>query len=121
MLKKIPPKGKKLLIIGTTSRREVLDQMEMISAFTKVLHVPQVREPEEVVAVCRESELVPAALLPQLHTRLTGPDGGLSGIGVKKLLGLLDLASQTEEAGRLDKLIAELEEEMSTTFSGAQM
>jgi len=121
LLKKIPPKGKKLLIIGTTSRREVLDQMEMISAFTKVLHVPQVREPEEVVAVCRESELVPAALLPQLHTRLTGPDGGLSGIGVKKLLGLLDLASQTEEAGRLDKLIAELEEEMSTTFSGAQM
>ena len=119
MLKKNPPKGKKLLIIATTSRREVLDQMEMISAFTKVLHVPQVRKPEEVVAVCRESELVPAALLPQLHARLAA--GGLSGIGVKKLLGLLDLASQTGEAGRLDKLIAELEEEMSTTFSGAQM
>merc|ERR1712045_519652 len=39
LLKKNPPKGKRLLVICTTSRREVLQQMEMLSAFTAVLHV----------------------------------------------------------------------------------
>merc|ERR1719266_1490198 len=39
LLKKSPPRGRRLLLICTTSRKDVLDQMEMISAFTDVLHV----------------------------------------------------------------------------------
>ena len=40
--------GKRLLIIATSSRREVLDQMEMISAFTDVLHLPNIQTGEQV-------------------------------------------------------------------------
>ena len=40
LLKKLPPKGRKLLIVATTSRKHVLDELEMLSAFTDVLHVP---------------------------------------------------------------------------------
>ena len=46
LLKKNPPKGRRLLIICTTSRKEVLEQMEMLSAFTDVLHVSNLTRPE---------------------------------------------------------------------------
>jgi vesicle-fusing ATPase len=48
LLKKNPPRGRRLLIICTTSRKEVLEQMEMLSAFTDVLHVSNLSRPEHV-------------------------------------------------------------------------
>ena len=48
LFKKNPPKGRRLLIICTTSRREVLEQMEMLPAFTDVLHVSNLTRPEHV-------------------------------------------------------------------------
>ena len=43
------------MIIATSSRREVLDQMEMISAFTDVLHIPNLHRGEQIMAVARQS------------------------------------------------------------------
>ena len=37
-----------MLIIATTSRREVLDEMEMITAFTDVLHIPNLHRGDQV-------------------------------------------------------------------------
>ena len=51
LLKKQPPKGKRLLIICTTSRKEVLQQMEMLSAFTDVLHVSNLGKAEHIERV----------------------------------------------------------------------
>jgi vesicle-fusing ATPase len=48
LLKKNPPKGRRLLIICTTSRKEVLEQMEMLSAFTDVLHVSNLTRPDHL-------------------------------------------------------------------------
>nr|AAO65962.1 N-ethylmaleimide sensitive fusion protein [Helicoverpa zea] len=56
LLKKQPPKGRKLLILCTSSRRQVLEDMEMLSAFTGVLHVPNLSQPEHVMAVLEESD-----------------------------------------------------------------
>ena len=37
-----------MLIIATTSTREVLDEMEMITAFTDVLHIPNLHRGDQV-------------------------------------------------------------------------
>ena len=44
LLKKHPPKDKKLLVIGTTTMPDVLDSMDMMSAFDVSLHVPTLRK-----------------------------------------------------------------------------
>jgi vesicle-fusing ATPase len=55
LLKKEPPKGRKLLIICTSSRRQVLEDMEMLSAFTAVLHVPNLTTPEHLMVILKET------------------------------------------------------------------
>merc|ERR1712020_709132 len=56
LLKKAPPKGKRLLVICTTSRREVLDQMEMLSAFTDVLHVANLSSGSHLISILKQSD-----------------------------------------------------------------
>lgn len=43
-LKKVPPKNHKLLIIGTTSQRDVLRQMDMLDAFDSSIGVPNITD-----------------------------------------------------------------------------
>lgn len=57
LLKKQPPKGRKLLVICTSSRRQVLEDMELLSAFTSVLHVPNLSKPEQLVAVLEDVDI----------------------------------------------------------------
>jgi len=116
LLKKLPPKGRRLLIIATTSRREVLDQMEMIPAFTDVLHVPNLSSPEHLLKVIKDSGVIGQKGLTELEDKL---NNRRANIGVKKLLGLLDMVNQTEEKVRAAKLIAKLEDEMFITYPGA--
>jgi len=116
LLKKLPPKGRRLLIIATTSRREVLDQMEMIPAFTDVLHVPNLSTPVHLLKVIQESGVIGKAGMAELERNLVGRRAN---IGMKKLLGLLDMVNQTDEAVRASKLIAKLEDEMFITYPGA--
>merc|ERR1712142_1452799 len=115
LLKKLPPKGRRLLIIATTSRKEVLDQMEMIPAFTDVLHVPNLCHPDHLLRVIRRTGIIGEPGIATLSQKLSGRRAN---IGVKKLLGLLDMVNQTEEAERAEKLIAKLEDEMFISYPG---
>jgi len=108
LLKKLPPQGKRLLIIATSSRREVLDQMEMISAFTDVLHVPNLQTGEQILEVVKHADVLHQQGLSKLDKQLRGRR---SNIGVKKLLGVLDMVRQTTLEQRTDKLIVKLEME----------
>jgi len=108
LLKKAPPKGKRLLVICTSSRKQVLDQMEMISAFTDVLHVPNITKDAQLMRVIQQSNAFTAPDLARLAAKIKGRK---SSIGVKKLLGLLDMVKQTDPASRVDKLLSKLEEE----------
>lgn len=44
-----PFQGRKLLIIGTTSRRDVLQEMEMLDAFSTTIHIPNISRGEQLV------------------------------------------------------------------------
>jgi len=115
LLKKLPPKGRRLLIIATTSRKEVLDQMEMIPAFTDVLHVPNLSRPEHLLHVIKDSGVIGQQGMAELGQKLKGRTAN---IGVKKLLGLLDMVNQTQEVVRVEKLLAKLEDEMLISYPG---
>lgn len=41
--------GRKLLIIGTTSRKDVLQEMEMLNAFSTTIHVPSIATGEQLL------------------------------------------------------------------------
>lgn len=108
LLKKQPPKGRKLLVLCTSSRRQVLEDMEMLSAFTGVLHVPNLSQPEHLLSVLEESDLFSQQDLKNIQKKI---HGSKVFIGIKKLLGLIDMARQTEEKYRVIKFLTKLEEE----------
>lgn len=108
LLKKQPPRGKKLLVLCTSSRRQVLEDMEMLSAFTAVLHIPNLSKSEHLLAVLEESEVFSKHEMSQLAKQVLGKRVF---IGIKKLLALIDMVRQTEEGHRVIKLITKLEED----------
>lgn len=99
LLKKEPPKDRKLLVLCTTSRREVLDQMEMVSAFTSVLHVPNLTEPVHIMNVLN---YLAEGGGPGYFTRderaqiARKIEGRKVWVGIKKFTAYVDMARQVK-------------------------
>jgi len=108
LLKKNPPKGRRLLIICTSSRKEVLDQMEMLSVFTDVLHVSNISAPQHFHAILDQNDTFDKKEVAHIVHKLQNYH---ISIGVKKLLGLLDMIKQMGPQNRLIKFLSKLEEE----------
>ena len=99
LLKKEPPAGKKLLIVCTTSRKDVLDQMEMLSSFTAVLHVPNLRTPEDLIQVLlglseNENGIHSCFSREEIAKISKQISGRRLSVGIKKLLAFIDWARQ---------------------------
>ena len=78
LLKKQPPKGRKLLVLGTTSVASVMEDMEITTSFNVVLNVPKLRE-QEIKKVLHAL----GAFAPQEVGSETAQSGGLhSGQGL---------------------------------------
>ncbi|QQP35344.1 N-ethylmaleimide-sensitive factor, partial [Caligus rogercresseyi] len=108
LLKKNPPQGRKLLVICTTSRKAVLEQMEMLHAFSDVLHISNLHEPEHIKSMLLSSDVFSkeevATIVSKLkNCRIT--------IGVKKLLALVDMVRQMSREQRIIKFLTKLEDE----------
>lgn len=108
LLKKNPPKGRRLLVICTTSRKEVLEQMEMLTTFTDVLHVSNLNKPEHFQRILMENDAFSQQEVSALIKKLQYYH---ISIGVKKLLGLLDMIKQMGTQNRPNKFLNKLEEE----------
>jgi len=89
--------------------------MEMLSAFTAVLHVPNLSEPKHLLAVVEESDCFTKQEVASIARQI---DGRRIFIGIAKLLGLIDLVRQTEGDYRVSKFIAKLEEEDAIELRG---
>lgn len=57
LVRAIPPKGHRLLIMGTTSRRGILQQLDFDSVFNKEIAVPSVRSLNELEFVLQEQQV----------------------------------------------------------------
>lgn len=56
LLKRPPPKGRKLLIIATSTYRDVLDQLGLLASFSKVIHLSNMNTGEHVLKALKEIE-----------------------------------------------------------------
>uniref|UniRef100_A0A452EEQ2 Vesicle-fusing ATPase n=1 Tax=Capra hircus TaxID=9925 RepID=A0A452EEQ2_CAPHI len=89
LLKKAPPQGRKLLIIGTTSRKDVLQEMEMLNAFSTTIHVPNIATGEQLLEAL---ELLGNFKDEERTTITQQVKGKKVWIGIKKLLMLIEMA-----------------------------
>ena len=64
----VPPEGRKLLVLGTTSVGAVMQEMDVTSAFNVSLHVPMLRE-SQVGAVMHSLGAFAPENVRCLHTR----------------------------------------------------
>ena len=54
LIKKKPPKAnRKLMIVGTTSQKSILQEMDLVDCFNVCLNMPSIHEKEEVEAVLK--------------------------------------------------------------------
>jgi len=108
LLQKDPPKGRKLLVLCTSSCRDVLQEMGMVTSFTAVLRVPAINRPENFIAVLQQTK---GFSREELQRVANGIQGLRIYIGIKKLLGYIDMARQTDPKVRVDKFLCRLEDE----------
>uniref|UniRef100_A0A2P2I565 Vesicle-fusing ATPase n=1 Tax=Hirondellea gigas TaxID=1518452 RepID=A0A2P2I565_9CRUS len=87
LLSSSPPKGRKLLVICTSKRRSVLEELGLLSMFTAVLRVPYIKEVEDVRMVLDESQAMTSSEVEAVCQHISHGDVF---VGVKKLMGLLD-------------------------------
>lgn len=108
LLKKAPPQGRKLLIIGTTSRKDVLQEMEMLHAFSTTIHVPNIATGEQLLEAL---ELLGNFKDKERTTIAQQVKGKTVWIGIKKLLMLIEMSLQMDPEYRVRKFLALLREE----------
>ncbi|TFK55646.1 AAA-domain-containing protein [Heliocybe sulcata] len=102
-----PPKGRRLLVIATTSVRSVFPELGLSEAFDSELHVPPITSLRALDKVFREVELFSSSddrrraigMLQQAGLGEEGQDGvSRLNIGIKKLLSVIEMARQEPEA-----------------------
>ncbi|XP_062330472.1 vesicle-fusing ATPase-like isoform X2 [Osmerus eperlanus] len=108
LLKKTPPKGRKLLIIGTTSRKDVLQEMEMLDAFSTTIHIPNISRGEQLVEAL---ELLGSFQEKERAAIAKEVKGKKLWIGIKKLLMLIEMAVQMNPQYRVTKFLSLLKDE----------
>ncbi|XP_066554786.1 vesicle-fusing ATPase isoform X1 [Amia ocellicauda] len=118
LLKKAPPHGRKLLIIGTTSRKDVLQEMEMLDAFSTTINIPNISSGEHLIEALellgnfKDKE---RAIIAQ-HVK-----GKRVWIGIKKLLMLIEMSLQMDPEHRVSKFLALLRNEGAVVWIGVQL
>lgn len=102
LLKKKPPnENRKLLIIGTTSMKDILKDLEVINCFNTTLHVPNIVLSTELTTIlsnfnCPSTELQAIAVeFDQKYSTF--------GIPIKTLLLAVELAIERSGNGELKK------------------
>ncbi|XP_069016223.1 vesicle-fusing ATPase-like isoform X1 [Embiotoca jacksoni] len=108
LLKKSPPKGRKLLIIGTTSRKDVLQEMEMLDAFSTTIHIPNIMTGEQLVEAL---ELLGSFQEKERASIAKAVKGQPLSIGIKKLLMLIEMAAQMDPDYRVSKFLSLLRDQ----------
>ncbi|KAJ9527852.1 hypothetical protein QJQ45_005501 [Haematococcus lacustris] len=90
-IKRQPPPGHKLLILGTSSNGDVMESMGINEVFNVSLHVPSLRV-DEIVRVVRSLDVFSLPDIPDAVDALTSHVGKT--VPIKKLLLWVELAKQ---------------------------
>ncbi|XP_032232305.1 vesicle-fusing ATPase [Nematostella vectensis] len=108
LLKKKLRKGRKLIIIGTTSCRDILEPMGMIEAFNTVIHVPNLSTKDHLMNALKEAQLFDSEELNEIEREV---GQRRLWVGIKKAIMLAQMAVQTSKQDRVNKFLNLLEDE----------
>ncbi|KAJ9309860.1 hypothetical protein DTO217A2_811 [Paecilomyces variotii] len=106
-LRKQPAKGRRLLILATTTERAVLKQLDLYNSFNSDIMVPTVNTPDELKYVLEQS----GSFNPQEVQQSIEGIAGISeetriGVGVKRvLLGIETAKQDPDKVGRFTRVI----------------
>lgn len=108
LLTKEPPKGRRLLILGTTTERSVLQQLGISGCFNADLAVPNVNTHEELRHVLRESGAYGEREQERAIAEIRDVTGRKEvGVGIKNILLGIETAKQDEDmVGRFVGVVA---------------
>ena len=123
LLKKQPPLGRKLLVICTTSKRDVIEQLDIIHSFTKVVRVPGLSDASHLMTVLKHlsqnqqanGQSFSAQELQAIERQVHGKRVY---IGIKRLIGCVDAVKKLDPQTRVMKFIMELEEDGCLALQG---
>ncbi|OAE30121.1 hypothetical protein AXG93_1112s1390 [Marchantia polymorpha subsp. ruderalis] len=87
LIKRVPPKGRKLLVIGTTSMRSVMESMDVVSAFNVAVHVPMLNHEDIKKVLAGLNVFAPR----DVDSALAVLDEEMP---IKKLLTLVEMSAQ---------------------------
>ncbi len=107
LFKKIPPKGRKLLLIATTSEKQLIKDLGLYSSFSKVVHVPNVSRGHELLNVLDQLEAFPRKDMDFLSRQLKDKT---CSIGIKTLLDVIELSKQATDQYKVAKFVNTLED-----------
>jgi vesicle-fusing ATPase len=109
-LAKAPPKGRRRLVLATTSERTNLDKLGLLRQFTGQIAVPNVNSHEDLANVLKQSGVftdkqVIMGILRELEQTSNTRDVG---VGIKRVLDAITRAKQSRDApARFVEIIAE--------------
>ncbi|CAI9785049.1 unnamed protein product [Fraxinus pennsylvanica] len=96
LMKRLPPKGKKILVIGTTSEVNFLDSIGIRDAFSVTFHVPTLKTEDA------------KKVLQQLNVFSSGDVDSaaeaLNDMPIKKLYMVVEMAAQGEDGGTAEAI-----------------
>ena len=100
-IKRIPPNNRSLLVLSTTSRRELLDDLDMADCFTAQVLVPQIDSLDAALIVLKDTALFSEVDQNIIKSKLSKivTDSTVILISVKNLINLISRSSQDSENG----------------------
>lgn len=113
LLSKQPPKGRRLLILATTTERSVLQQLDIFNSFNSDIPVPNVNSSEELRHVMQETGVFSSEDMQRsLQEIVDITQSEEVGVGIKKILLGIETAKQDADmasrfAGVISRAIAE--------------
>jgi vesicle-fusing ATPase len=101
LFRKRPPKSRRLLIIGTTSERTILQQMDVINAFDAEIPVPTVSNLKDLNAILKSVNAFDDQTRHSIIQELEGITNSKDvKVGIKKILTVLETSRQDEDVAR---------------------
>ncbi|XP_022876475.1 vesicle-fusing ATPase-like isoform X1 [Olea europaea var. sylvestris] len=96
LMKRLPPKGKKILVIGTTSEVNFLDSVGIRDAFSVTFHVPTLKT-EDTKKVLQQLNVFSS-------DDMDSAAEALNDMPIKKLYMVVEMAAQGEDGGAAEAI-----------------
>ncbi|KAF3766260.1 AAA-domain-containing protein [Cryphonectria parasitica EP155] len=117
LIRAIPPKGHRLLIMGTTSRRSILQQLDFTSIFNKEIPVPSLHSLNELEYVLEDQQVFEdkSYLVEAMNMVAEATQGSNQvNVGIK---GILEIAGSAKSLRNEDQKVNWFAEEMRTAMA----